>query len=136
MIATPRFNRSITIIGWCFIVFGLLAAVNVLGGALNHRINLDVNVFALPTIGIGILQRRAVARRWALVVLWIATFELILGLGVVAFNGGPVEANIFGTPLRSFPIALVFVSSIPFLALIIWQQHVLARPDVKQQLSR
>jgi hypothetical protein len=136
MIATRRFNRSITIIGWCFIVFGLLAAVNVIGGALNHRINLDLNVFALPTIGIGILQRRAMARIWALIVLWITTFELILGLGVVAFNGGPVETNIFGRPIGSFPVAFVYLFSIPLLALIIWQQHVLARPDVKQQLSR
>jgi hypothetical protein len=135
MIATRRFNRSITIIGWCFILFGLLAAVNVIGASWNHRINLDLNVFALP-IGIGILQRRAMARRWALIVLWIATFELILGLGVVAFNGGLVDANIFGRPIGSIPVALVYVSSIPFLALIIWQQHVLASPDVKQQLSR
>jgi hypothetical protein len=134
MFSTRRFNHSITIIGWCFIVCGLLAAVNVIGGALIHRINLDLTVFALP-IGIGILQRRAMARRWALIVLWIATFELILGLGLVAFNGGPVEANIFGRPLGPFPIALVYLSSIPFLAVIIWQQYVLARPDVKQQFG-
>jgi len=132
MIATRRFNRSIPIIGWCFILFGLLAAVNVISGALDHRINLDLNLFALP-IGIGILQRRALARRWALVVLWIATFELIVGLGLVALKGGPIEANILGRPIGSFSVTLVYLWLIPFLAVIIWQQHVLARPDVKQQ---
>jgi hypothetical protein len=134
MIATRRFNRSITTIGWCFILFGLLAAANVIGGALDHRINLDLNVFALP-IGIGILQRRAMARTWALVVLWISTFELIVGLGLVAFHGGPIETNIFGSPIGSFPVTLVYLWLIPLLAVIIWKQRVLARPDVKQQFS-
>ena len=132
MIATRRFNRSIPIIGWCFILFGLLAAVNVISGALDHRINLDLNLFALP-IGIGILQRRALARRWALIVLWIATFELIVGLGLVALKGGPIEANILGRSIGSFSVTIVYLWLIPFLAVIIWQQHVLARPDVKQQ---
>ena len=130
MIATRRFNRSIPIIGWCFILFGLLAVLNVIGGALDHRINLDLNVFALP-IGIGIMQRRALARRWGLVVLWIATFELIVGLGLVALKGGPIEAKIWGRPIGSFPVTLVYLWLIPFLAVIIWQQHVLARPYVK-----
>lgn len=134
MIAARRFNRSITTIGWCFIVFGLLAMVNVIGGAVNHRINIDSNIFGLP-IGIGILCRSAAARRWALVVLWITTFELIVGLGVLALNGGPIEANIFGRPIGYFPVALVYLSLIPFLTLIIWQQHVLARADVKQQFG-
>jgi hypothetical protein len=133
-----RFNGSITAVGWCFIAFGLVAVAGVIGGAFNHHINIDLNIFAFP-IGIGILQRRAAARKWALIFLWVSAFELTVAAGIVmwgVFAHTTFDALIFGRKVGYISGALVCLCLIPFLALVVWCQQVLTRAEAKQQFEQ
>lgn len=98
----PR-PRSLTLVGWLFILSGISAAVGmVVGFSLNHGKELNSAVLMLP-VGIGLLRGRSSSIWWAK--FWIGLWMVCCGVALVllvigAFDRNPIQVVWFGTKIE------------------------------------
>ena len=117
---------SITVIGWVFLLLGILAAIEIILAFAEHRISLNYGVF-LGFVGYGLLKLKASSRRWAIrwAIFGYAFFFLLLVLllsGQTKLNGQPV------TEFSQYAAGVLLI--VGFYALMGWAHSILRQPDI------
>jgi hypothetical protein len=122
----PPALRAVAVI---FVVFGVLALVDVVSGLFTGRLSLNFGILDI-FVGRGILRLKPGWRTCGLAFLWIGM--IAAGLMTVMALGG-AKIRFAGLRLHGdSAVVLAAASGIAFFALNVWQYRVLTRPDVRR----
>jgi hypothetical protein len=126
----PGYPIALKVVAWLFIIFGVLAVLEIVAALFAGRVSLNVGVLGI-FVGRGILRLRRGWRTCALVLLWLCM--IIVSVVAVMILAGAGKMTLFGTRVGRHE-ALVFglPLTLGYLALGIWQYRVLTRPDVRR----
>ena len=125
-----KVSGSLKIVGWLFIIFGIISLIDLVSSILNNRLNFNLGVICL-FIGWGLLKRYYQWRIVALVFLWFCfiSFPLVSMLYLneprLGFSVSFLDERVSRNPLSIFVFNLIAI--VP-LALI---YHVLIKPEIK-----
>jgi hypothetical protein len=129
----PRLPLSLKIVAWLFIVWGSLAAIEVVLSLVRGKLFLNFNVVGI-FVGRGLLELRPGWRTCALVILWIFAIPFValavragLGFGVVPVKWLYTESLPAMIQSRELGVAICLLP----IGFIYWQYRVLTRPDVR-----
>jgi hypothetical protein len=122
---------SLKIVAVLFILGGISSMVDIIIALLNHTISLNVGILGL-FIGGGLLRLSRGWRTCGLVFLWIAIVLCPIIVAAFILVSRLPEVTVLGqhTGTISMEIALAF-AAIAY-ALVLWQYHVLTRPDIRR----
>lgn len=126
----PQLPRSLRVLAWITILIGVSAALDIVIAPLFGAMHLNPAVLQLPA-GIGLLRRSRGWRTFQLVCIWLGYVGFALGLVGIAVRGDPVVSEFpeLFHPLGK-PGVVLFLGLT--LAFMIWEHHVLTRPEVKR----
>lgn len=130
---------SLTVVAILFILSGISAAIEIVVSLIHNHPNriFEILVYCISGIlmifmGSGLLRHSRGWRTCALVFNWIAIIGLpILALLIITVSG-PVNFKIFGQivgyPTKGLGLLILGIE----FAVVLWVNHVLTRPDVKE----
>jgi len=129
-----RRGKTVTVIGWLFIVSGLCVLVDVIISARHDFYKIDFGLLALP-IGLGILRRRPAARRFAIVAAGIAAVMTLCVGAIFLFADGPFEVRVFSSVVGHATAWTAIVVLVPLLLIHVWIVYALTRPSARSEFG-
>jgi hypothetical protein len=128
----PRLPLALKIVAWLFIVWGILAAIEVVLSLVHGKVHVNLSVVGI-FVGRGLLKVRPGWWTCALALLWFAMILIFVLLVCAAFGFGTL--TLFSSePLpdsaqtRAIGVAICGVA----IGFLFWQYRVLTRPDVRR----
>ena len=130
MTNTRQIPTGLSVVSYLFFAMGILALVDIIGGAFMGSLNLDFNILGLWVCG-GLRRYSPGWRTCALVFIWLDMIASAIGF-VYGFVGrGPVFIKIFGQRYADIPVIWVSVVAVIFFPLAFWMYRVLTRPNIR-----
>ena len=127
---TPIYPRSLKVVAWVFVAFGVLAVIDLVTSLMSGNISLNFGVLWI-FVGRGLLRVSPGWRTCGLVLLWLGMAASALLVVIAASGGGTV--TVFGVRLRGDEARVGGVLlGLAFLGLQMWLYRVLTRPDVRR----
>ena len=126
---------GLKIVAYLFVIFGLLAVVEMIVSLFNGRLSLNLGVLQLP-IGVGILNLRRGWHTCALVFLALSLMFLpVFCLGVLFPPLGTADLKVIGMRIGGAPKGIVLAIAVAAFCLLLWQFRVLTRSDIRRLFS-
>ena len=123
---------SLVIVAVLFIIGGASAAIEILVSLMVGHFSLNFGVLGL-FIGPGLLRLSRGWRICALVFIWITLIATPLVVLLLLVIDVPLDLTVSGRRYGDAPKTVVlFIGTIIF-SVIVWQLHVLTRPDIRRR---
>ena len=130
MTNTRQIPIGLSVVSYVFFAMGILALVDIIGGAFRGSLNLDFNILGL-WICAGLRRYSSGWRTCALVFLWLDMIALAVCLVYGFLGSGPAFIKIFGQRYADIPVIWVSGVAVIFFPLVFWMYRVLTRPNIR-----
>jgi hypothetical protein len=121
---------ALKVVAWLFIAFGILAAIEMVGGLFFGQVGLNFAVLGI-WVGRGLLRLQSGWRTCALVFIWIALIGLPLAYLLAVTAGSQGRIRVFNVT-HSAPVWVVLIPVAAGFAVAVWEYRVLTRAEVRR----
>lgn len=127
----PRVPVALRVVGWVFVVAGLLSLFNFTESLAHDKAHYGLGVWGI-FVGIGILRIQSHWRRWAIAVIWLGIALGVYAVFSYVLGHATARIDVFGLQMRNPPAVYAVALAAPLIGFLHWQHKVLTRPAVRK----